>query len=190
MRSPAGGRVGDASDSIQPMYPKIRSVLSAVLCAALVEGCGFALQGAEPLPSAMARTYLETDEPRSEFYASLREALRRRGAEIVERPEDATSILRILEDSTDERVMSVTARNVPREYEIYYAVTFSLEAGGEELIQPESIVATRVYAWNENELLGKTAEERILRQALAEDLARRVLRRIEARRRHGPLPAS
>jgi len=165
-------------------------MLSAALCAALVSGCGFALQGAEPLPGAMARTYLETDEPRSEFYVSLREALRRRGAEIVERPEEATSILRILEDTTDERVMSVTARNVPREYEIYYAVTFALEAGGVELIQPESIVATRVYAWNENELLGKTAEERILRQALAEDLAQRVLRRIEARRRHGPLPTS
>ncbi|HEX6993869.1 MAG TPA: LPS assembly lipoprotein LptE [Gammaproteobacteria bacterium] len=172
------------------MYRKIRLALSAVLCAALVSGCGFALQGAEPLPSAMARTYLETDEPRSEFYVSLRDALRRRGAEIVERPEDATSVLKILEDATDERVMSVTARNVPREYEIYYAVTFTLEAEGEQLIEPQSIVATRVYAWNENELLGKIAEERILRQALAEDLARRVLRRIEASRRHGPLPAS
>src|SRR5690606_41463398 len=114
MRSPAGGRVGDASDSIQPMYPKIRSVLSAVLCAALVEGCGFALQGAEPLPSAMARTYLETDEPRSEFYVSLRDALRRRGAEIVERPEDAASVLKILEDATGQRVTAVTPRDVPR----------------------------------------------------------------------------
>lgn len=172
------------------MHRKLKVIFSALTCAALAAGCGFRLQGAGPLPNQMARTYLETDEPRSEFYASLREALRRRGADIVERPEDATSVLRILEDSTDERVMSVTARNIPREYEIYYAVTFALEAGGEELIQPESIVATRVYAWNEDELLGKTAEERILRQALAEDLARRVLRRIEARGRHGPLPAS
>jgi len=172
------------------MHRKLIAVFAAVLCSALAAGCGFRLQGAEPLPSSMARTYLQTDEPRSEFYASLREALRRRGAEIVARPEDATSVLRILEDSTDERVMSVTARNLPREYEIFYAVTFALEADGEQLIEPESIVATRVYAWNENEVLGKTAEERILRQALAEDLARRVLRRIEARRRNGPLPAS
>lgn len=171
------------------MHEKLKSALAAVLSAVLVSGCGFRLQGAEPLPNAMTRTYLETDEPGSEFYSSLREALRRRGAEIVARQEDATSVLKILEDSTDERVMSVTARNVPREYEIYYAVTFALEADGAELIEPQSIVATRVYAWNENELLGKTAEERILRQALADDLARRVLRRIEATR-SGPPPAS
>src|SRR5690606_9587574 len=105
-------------------------------------------------------------------------------------PQDATSVLKILEDTSDERVMSVTARNVPREYEIYYAVTFALDAAGKPLIEPESMVATRVYAWNENELLGKTAEERILRRALAEDLALRVLRRIEARELHGPLPAT
>src|SRR5690606_28872319 len=50
-----------------PMHPKLKVILAAVLLPALVAGCGFALQGAEPLPSAMARTYLETDEPRSEF---------------------------------------------------------------------------------------------------------------------------
>jgi hypothetical protein len=36
-------------------------------------------------------------------------------------------------------------------------------------------------------VLGKAAEERILRRSLADDLARRVLRRIEASRRY---PAS
>jgi len=99
-------------------------------------------------------------------------------------------VLRILEDATDQRVMSVTARNVPREYEIFYTVTFELEAGSQQLIEPQSLVATRVYAWSETEVLGKAAEERLLRQALADDLARRVLRRIEASRRHAPLPAS
>lgn len=100
------------------------------------------------------------------------------------------SVLRILEDVSDQRVMSVTARNVPREYEIYYSVTFVLDVGDERLIEPQSLVATRVYAWNETEVLGKDAEERVLRQAMADDLARRVIRRIEASRRHAPLPPS
>jgi len=149
---------------------------------ALLAACGFHFQGAARLPDALARTYLVTDEPGSAFTASLRDELRRRGAQIVDRREDATSVLRILEDVTDRRVMSVTARNVPREYEIYYSVTFTLEAGGERLLEPQSLVATRVYAWSEEEVLGKVAEEWVLREALAEDLARRVIRRIEASR--------
>lgn len=155
----------------------------------LSAGCGFHLEGLDPLPDAMSRTYLETDEPGSEFFASLREALRRRGTEIVTNREDALSVLKILEDDTDQRVMSVTVRNVPREYEIFYRVTFALEAGDEQVIAPQSLVATRVYAWNETEVLGKEAEERVLRQALADDLARRVIRRIEASRRSA-LPAT
>jgi LPS-assembly lipoprotein len=164
--------------------------LAVALGLGLLAACGFRLEGLDPLPESLARTYLETDEPGSEFSTTLRDALRRRGTELVDRREDATSILRILEDSTDQRVMSVTARNVPREYELFYSVTFVLDAGSERLIEPQSIVATRVYAWNETEVVGKTAEERILRQALADDLVRRVIRRIEASRRHAPLPAS
>lgn len=164
--------------------------LAVALCAALLAACGFHLQGAGRLPDALARTYLETDEPGSAFTASLREELRRRGAEIVERREDATSVLKILEDVSDQRVMSVTARNVPREYEIYYSVTFALEAGDKRLLEPQSLVATRVYAWSETEVLGKAAEARVLREALAEDLARRVMRRIEASRGNAPPSAS
>lgn len=165
------------------------SLLVATALAGALSGCGFHLEGVDALPESMARTYLETDDPGSEFFASLREALRLRGTEVVSSREEALSVLTIIEDNTDERVMSVTARNVPREYELYYAVTFALEAGSQRLIEPQSIVATRVYAWNETEVLGKTAEERILRRSLADDLARRVLRRIEASRRN-PIPVS
>ena len=163
---------------------------AAALATAALAACGFRLEGADALPEEMARTYLEAPDRSSEFFASLREALRLRGAEIVDTPEEAMSVLRITEDTTDQRVMSVTARNVPREYEIFYAVTFSLEAGARQLVEPQSMIATRVYAWNENEVLGKAAEERILRQSLADDLARRALRRIEASRRNPAAPPS
>jgi LPS-assembly lipoprotein len=163
---------------------RVSRLTALAACALAVTGCGFHLEGADALPAAMNRTYIDTADPGSEFFVSLREALRLRGADVVSARDEALSVLRIIEDSTDQRVMSVTARNVPREYEIYYAVTFALEAGAEQLIEPQSMVATRVYAWNENEVLGKEAEARILRQALADDLARRVLRSIEASARH------
>jgi LPS-assembly lipoprotein len=77
-------------------------------------------------------------------------------------------------------VLSVSARNIPREYEVFYAVTFSLRVGAESLISNETLVVTRSYTYDETEVLAKAAEEQILRDALAADLARRVMQRIQS----------
>jgi len=151
-----------------------------VLASAALCGCGFQLAGSGDLPNVMATTYVQTTTPNSEFYDSLRDTLRSRGLDVVGTPDVAGARLIITEDTTGQRVLSVSARNTPREYEIFYAVTFALQAGAQNLIEPEQLVVTRSYTYDETQVLGKAREERILRRSLAEDLARRVVRRIEA----------
>jgi LPS-assembly lipoprotein len=128
----------------------------------------------------MARTYVDTDRPHSEFLLTLTDVLRQRGAEVLEAPAEGAAILDIALDETGQRVLSVSARNIPREYEVYYAVTFSLRVGAESLLSNESLVVTRAYTFDQTEVLAKAAEEQILRSALATDLARRVMQRIQA----------
>ena len=153
--------------------------LTALACAA-ISGCGFQLAGSGDLPNVLATTYVQTVTPNSEFYDSLRDTLRARGLEVVGTPDQAGARLIITEDSTGQRVLSVSARNTPREYEIFYAVTYALQAGTESLIEPEQLIVTRSYTYDETQVLGKAREERILRRSLADDLARRVLRRLES----------
>ena len=155
--------------------------------AMFLTGCGFQLAGSGSLPAAMQTTYLDSVEQHSEFYDSLSEALRQRGLDLADSSAEAGARLIISEDSTGQRVLSVTARNIPREYEVFYAVTFSLEADGRALIEPELLVARRNYTYDETEVLGKEREESLLRRALAEDLARQVMRRIEAITQSSPL---
>jgi LPS-assembly lipoprotein len=170
---------------MQPMTPllsislRFRTALVVGLALAFA-GCGFHLQGTGALPAAMARTYIDTQRPHTEFLSSLTDTLRQRGAELLSAPTAGAAVLDITADETGQRVLSVSARNIPREYEIFYAVTFSLTVGSETLITNESLVVTRAYTYNETQVLAKAAEEEILRQALAEDLARRVLQRIQA----------
>lgn len=154
---------------------------SCVLAGALSAGaCGFHLQGAGTLPTAMAKTYLQTSDPTSDFLYSLRDALRLRGLELVDTPEQAGAVLIISEDSTGQRVLSVSARNIPREYEIYYSVTVAVRSGTQSLLEPQSLVATRSYTYDETQVLAKGREEEVLRQSLAKDLVERVVRRIQA----------
>jgi len=149
-------------------------------CAVGLAGCGFHLQGAGTLPPSMMRTFVEPDDPHSEFTVSVTDVLRQRGAEVLSAPEAGAAVLDISNDETGQRVLSVSARNIPREFEVYYTITFSLNVGTESLIRGESLVATRAYTYDETQVLAKEAEEQILREALADDLARRVLQRIQA----------
>ena len=165
----------------------VRASLCVGLALALA-ACGFHLQGTGTLPPAMVRTYVDTERPHSEFLQSLTEVLRQRGAELLDAPADGAAVLDISADETGQRVLSVSARNIPREYEVYYAVTFSLRVGAESLITNESLVVTRAYTFDETQVLAKAAEEEILREALAADLARRVMQRIQSVNATAALP--
>jgi LPS-assembly lipoprotein len=142
-------------------------------------GCGFHLQGSGSLPPVLAKTYVASAAPHSDFVSSVTEALRLRGATIVAKDEPGAAQLNVTHDDTGQRVLSVSALNIPREYEVYYSITFSLQVGAQKLIEGETLVVTRSYTYDETQVLAKASEEEILRRALADDLARRVVRRIE-----------
>jgi LPS-assembly lipoprotein len=152
-----------------------------------LSACGFHLQGAGSLPAGMDRTYVTSPRQHSDFLQTLTNTLRQRGAEVLRAPEDSAATLELNADDTGQRVLSVSARNIPREYEVYYTVTFSLKLKGQSVIDHETLVVTRSYTFDETQVLAKAAEEEVLRRALAEDLARRVVQRIES---VGTAPAS
>ena len=166
-------------DLVLALPGRLRTALLLGALAGTAAGCGFQLQGAGVLPEAVATTYVESPQRYTEFHVRLSDALAARGVELAESRDEAGAVLRILEDTSGQRVLSVSARNTPQEYEVFYAVGFSLEAGGTALIDNEFLVATRSYSYDPTQVLGMAAEEQVLREALAEDLARRVLRRIE-----------
>ena len=134
--------------------------LPLVLLAALA-GCGFQLQGATSTPEAMQRTYISTTDQFSPFYRELRRTLRASGVEVLDGPTDATATLTILYDFTDQRVLSVSARNVPTEFEVFYTVRYTITNGEASLLE-----------------LGKAKEEQLMRDAIVDDLVRIVMKQI------------
>jgi LPS-assembly lipoprotein len=168
-------------DLLRVALRQSRGARSALMACMLgCAGCGFHLQGSGTLPSAMARTFVDTKRPHSQFLLTLTDVLRQRGTEVLSAAETGAAVLDIASDDTGQRVLSVSARNTPREFEVYYAVTFSLQVDGQNVIDNETLVVTRSYTYDETQVLAKAAEEDVLRRALADDLARRVVRRIES----------
>lgn len=128
----------------------------------------------------MARTYIATTDRHSLFYRQLRRELRSAGAEVVDSPADATAEFQLIIDETGQRVLSVSARNVPREYEVYYTVEYSVRSGEAILLAPQLQTLTRDYTYDETEVLGKAREEELIRDAIVKDLVRIVLIQLSA----------
>ena len=146
-----------------------------LLLALLLGGCGFHLQGHAPLPAAVKTSYLEVPDPQTDFVQSLRHDLLANGVQLAQDRSKASAVISVLADAVTRRVVSVSARNQPNEYEVTYTVRFSVTAPGAELLKEQELTATATYSFSEPLLLAKGHEEDILRADMARDLAQRVM---------------
>lgn len=151
-----------------------------ILALFLLAACGFQLRGATSVPPEMARTYIAAQDQRSLFYRHLRDSLESAGVDVVDSPANATATFSIRSDIPSQRVLAVSARNVPREFEVSHTVYYSVETDDATLLEPRSQTLTRDYTWDETEVLGKEKEEALLREAIVEDLVRIVLIQLSA----------
>jgi LPS-assembly lipoprotein len=157
-------------------WPRLVVVLPALLLGA----CGFHLRGDVPYPPEMALTYIDAKDRYTPFYQQLRRTLREGGLQVTQDPTRAGAVVRILDDENGERVLSVSARNTPNEFDVYYVVRYSLDIGGREALAPQSLALNREYSYDETLVLGKAAESDEIRDALARDLVALVTRRISS----------
>jgi LPS-assembly lipoprotein len=161
-----------------------RVVLGSALAVALaLGGCGFRLQGRQVLPEALSTVAIEATDEQSEFTHALREAITSSGGKVVPSigtgPSDAATVV-VSRDNVSERVLSVSSRNIPTDYELTYTVELAVTRGGTELLGRETFTLSRVYSFDETRLLAKEREKDILVEALARDMASVVARRLSA----------
>lgn len=149
-----------------------------MVAAASLSACGFHLQGAFSPPAGMERTYIETSDRYSLFLREFEAELRAAGVELSDSASNATATFTIFSDETNQRVLSVSARNVPTEYEVFYSITYSLDSGADRLMPQQTLTLTRDYTYDSTLVLGKAREEELLREAIVEDLVRIVMKQI------------
>lgn len=155
------------------------SHLSALLlCLPMLTGCGFQMQKPVDLPPEMATTYIAAEDRFTAFYRKLHTALEGGGVRVTRTRQEAGAVLNILEDVTGQRVLSISARNVPEEYEVFYIVSYTVSINEREVLPVQHRSQVRDYTYDETEVLGKASEEQILREAIADDLVRMVTRQL------------
>ena len=149
--------------------------LIIIVTALLLLGCGFQLQNSANVVGKLETLYIQTTDPYTVFYQTIKRKLVDNGVEITTERADAEFVLTIHADESDQRILSVSGRNTPREYEVYYLVKWSLTKGNQIIIQPTTNNRFQDYTFDQRQLLGKSTESRIIQESLAEDIVQMIL---------------
>ena len=156
------------------------SLCLVLVVAAAVAGCGFGLRGDVELSARMHAPYLEATDRYTPFYAALEQALVAAGASMAPSGEAASAVVHIHRDETGRNILTISARNTPQEYEVFYTVEYSVSSAGAEILPRQKLTLSRDYAYDDSLVLAKQHEEQDIRESLARDLAALVARRLAA----------
>jgi LPS-assembly lipoprotein len=148
------------------------------LSGCVLAACGFRLAGSEPLPSVMARPYLVLKDPYTDFSREFEHELKSSGAALQPVREGATATIEVTKDLVEQVTLSVSAINIPTEYEITYTITFAVQGKDKQLLAPQTVSLAKDYSYDVDLQLAKEHEADRLRQQMAHDLVAIVMHRL------------
>ena len=164
----------------------MRRAAALLALSLMLAACGFQFQGPLEFPALSGGIWLQSAHGSTPLRRALNEQLRLAGVTVREEPGEDVAILRLLDDETEQRLVAISANNLPTVTEISYRVRYTLRLGGARLIDDREREANHTRIQDEFRVLGMERETEVLRDALAEELAWQILRDLASL----PVPAA
>ncbi len=144
-----------------------------------LNGCGWRLRGSSSVDIDKA-IYLQYEKASTELRNELEQVLKSNKVRLVDNVESADLILILHYDKQGRRVLSVNKIGVVNEFELQYQLNYSVQnAVGVNLLAPETIRQQRDYSYNQNEVLAKDKEERLLFDFMRRTVVQKVMRQLQ-----------
>lgn len=167
----------------------LRKTILGLAAAVPLAGCGFHPVGSRPMPPSLQSVFVELVDPYRVTTPPVEEALKARiargGGVVKSKADEAETVLRLSDLREAQEVLSIDNDGRAIEYRLLTRVTFEMrkvvDGKAEVLIAPESQTVSRDYSFSAQQILAKEAEEARLRRYIQDELAERVLLRVEAR---------
>ncbi|WP_193161384.1 LPS-assembly lipoprotein LptE [Microbulbifer hainanensis] len=153
--------------------------LIGILITTILGGCGWHLRGAPKNFPPGSKLYIATEDPRSDVAAEMTRLLQNGGIPMAESPLEADYALTIHKEVERKRIVSVDAKGRASEYELITSATYSVEdRAGNVLLNNAEADVYRTLEWNDNEVVSKGEEERLLREEMRRELIGRIIDRL------------
>lgn len=144
-----------------------------------IVSCGFHLRGSIPLAPSLYKLHLETKDPYGQLTRNLKQYLKISGVTLVDKPEDATAILVILQESTSQQLLGMSGTQQTRQYNLILTVVFEVtDPLGKIIVPPQILAETRSFTIKSDQILAGSNEANNLytqmRQAIVYDIMTRL----------------
>ncbi|MDP7490861.1 MAG: LPS assembly lipoprotein LptE [Arenicellales bacterium] len=166
-----------APEILQPRRNMLKRALLYATAVIVLSACGFHLRGQVELAPLLSAPWVKSSD--AALAADLRNALRQSGVTPVKDPAVATAIIDLVSVNYSRSVQSVDARGIATGYRLKYHVIYRVvDRSGRLLVDNTGLSVTRDLAYQSDQVLQKQKEEKILREALRQDVVRQIIRRL------------
>ena len=123
----------------------------------------------------------------SQVAVEVRRQLSGGSTKVAATAKEAEAQLRILAESTDKTIQSLTGAGRVFDYRLLLKVRYQVtDAAGKAIVEPAEIELWRIISYSESAPLAKEAEEQLLFAEMRSEAATRILRRIAVVRANAP----
>lgn len=157
--------------------------LLAIMLAATA-GCGFQPRGqASDFAGIPAPVMISGINRYTELYRELASQLEIAGIATTVNRADSATVLRIIEQDREVRVLTVDSRNRRVENEIEESVRFEVLDNDDRVVAaPQTVRVVRIQFRPPTDILASRREADLLREDMRRELAQRILQRVAAQR--------
>ena len=158
---------------------KLHSLL--LVLSICVSACGFHLRGSQIGELDVSSIHVQSHGA-AKLASIVKTQLQIVGIETVDNATEAEYVLQLKDESFKRNVLSVSPRTGKvEEFELVYTAQMAVsQADGTPVMPGDSIRVVRDYTFDEDAVLGKFTEERLLQEDLTRRAASQVLRRLQA----------
>ncbi|KAF3977146.1 MAG: hypothetical protein HFP77_08290 [Methylococcales symbiont of Iophon sp. n. MRB-2018] len=130
-----------------------------------ITACGYHLRGNLDLPDALKQIYITGAS--TQLRDMLKKTLRSSDVTLATNASDAGIVIQVEKEKMRRHVVSLNSSGRSNEYELYYVLNFLLlDSDGKPLSDVQLIEITRDYFNDQEELLAKNNEEKMIKDEI------------------------
>jgi LPS-assembly lipoprotein len=150
-----------------------------VLIALLLSACGYHFRGAFELPVGMKNIFL--DGGSAQLQAQFKKAMGLSSIPIAASAEVAGIVIRIFDENSQRRVLSLAATGVANDFELGYRMEYEIvDAKDNVLIERQPLEIKREYYNDQMALIAKESEETIIKNEMYLQAVRTIVNRAKS----------
>ena len=146
--------------------------------ALLLSACGYHLRGALNLPAGLKDVYLQGASP--ELNQQFSKTMKISSIAVASSPEKAGMIVRIFNEDSQRRVLSLNAGGAANDFELDYGFDYEITDSKNTVIIPrQPLSIKREYFNNQQAIIAKDNEEMVIRNEMYQQAVRSVISRAQ-----------